>query len=464
MNTFLMDPQSWAEHELGGCELQDARRTRRLVQVAGRLAQQPNGTLPPSFDAWKELRAAYRLWQRREVSRERILQPHCRGTAAACRRPGCYLLVEDTTELNYTSHPATQGLGRIGEEGGQGLLLHNTLALEVAAWSANRPEVNVVGLAAQHCWTRPQELVRGPVPAGKERKRRRLTRPRESERWASCLEGQAVVPPGVQWLYVADRESDIYEVFQRCAGVRSGFVIRANQPRALAEAGGSVFSAVAQAAVRSRYAVSVPARKDSPARRARVAVRATMVRLRGPWRPGGAPGPQTVNVVEVREEHPPPGAEPVHWVLLTTLPVVTVKQIKQVIGIYTCRWTIEEYHKALKSGTKIEASQLTQAHELEALLGVLSLVALRLLSTKLLARAQPGAAVREDQFGPEGQAILAAKWGRPPGGWTQRELWRAIGRLGGFIGRKSDGEPGWQSIWRGWHRLMILIEGAELHE
>jgi hypothetical protein len=261
---------------------------------------------------------------------------------------------------------------------------------------------------------------------------------------------------------VSDRESDVYEVLERNLAIHGEFVLRANQPRALAEEGGSVFSAVAQAPVRTRYPMALRARPGQPARVARLAVRTARVTLRGPWRPGGWRPPITVNVVEVREENSPPGVEPVHWVLLTSLPIDTLQEVRQVIGIYICRWVVEEFHKALQSGTKVEESQLSEARKLEALVAVLSLVALRLVDTKLQARAQPDAPVPPEQFGPEVLAILTAKFGQPKAGWTQRLLWRSIARLGGFLGRKCDGEPGWQTIWRGWQRLRTLVEGAEL--
>ena len=135
----------------------------------------------------------------------------------------------------------------------------------------------------------------------------------------------------------------------------------------------------------------------------------------------------------------------------------------RIVGAYSARWLIEEYHKALKTGTGLQESQLETAHGLQALLGILSLVATRLLSLKLVARAEPQAQVEIGALGPEAWAVLEAKFGRPTDGWTCRAALVAIARLGGFLARKHDGDPGWLTLWRGWQRLVSLAEGYALN-
>ena len=139
----------------------------------------------------------------------------------------------------------------------------------------------------------------------------------------------------------------------------------------------------------------------------------------------------------------------------------TGAQAQRVVGYYTARRWIEEYHKALKSGAGVEASQLARADRLEPLIAVRAVVAVRLLSTKLLARSRPESGEAAASFGPTLLALLEQKLGPPKGGWTNQNLIRAVARVGGFIGRKSDGQPGWQTIWRGWQRLMWMREGVE---
>jgi hypothetical protein len=242
------------------------------------------------------------------------------------------------------------------------------------------------------------------------------------------------------------------------------FIIRSHQDRRLADAAGRLLAAVDRAAVLGRTNVDLRARPGQAARVAVVELRATSVDLDGPWRPGGWQKPLPgVWALEVREVDPPAEVPaPLRWLLLTSLPCPTKAQALRVVGRYSARWWIEEYHKALKSGTGVETSQMECATRLTGLIAILSLVAVRLLSTKLLARSQPDGGQAAARIGPELLALLERKQGAPPGGWTNRNLLRAVARLGGFIGRNSDGEPGWKNIWRGWQRLLWMAQGADL--
>ena len=457
---LLRDAALWAAQETSGVQLGDRRRTARLVTVTTALAQNPNGTLPGTFTNWKDLRAAYRLLAEPDVTHDAIVAPHCLRVGQACQAPGQYLLVEDTTTLSFNTHAATADLGPVNDHGSKGILVHNTLALRVTGWDPEQvPTLTVLGLAGQNCWVRPQKALKRK----QKTKEGRLGRVRESARWAISLPAGPSELAGVQWIYVADRESDIYEVFERCAVRGADWVIRAAQARALVAEDHSVLAAVAMAPVRGEVSLKLRARPGELAHTMRAALRACTLILRGPWRPGGPPAPRPMQAVEVRELNPPVGRKPMVWVLLTSLPIGTLAQIKRIVGCYTQRWLVEEFHKALKSGTQMEASQLATGRALQALCAVLSLVALRLLETKLYARAFPDEPVPPGQFAPELIRLLAAKWGRPVGGWTQRTVWRSIARCGGFMARRGDGEPGWITIWRGWRSLLNMVEGLALY-
>jgi len=471
-----MEPKDWARREFGQADLGDRRRTQRLMQVATSLCRGSHGTLPGSFGDWSELKAAYRLLEQPDVRYEGILAPHVARVGRECREPGEYLLMEDTTELDFTSHEAARDLGRIGDDGGRGLWLHSTLATRIEGWNEwHEPQVTVLGLAAQPCWARTTPT-RG---RGKEKKHKRLERDRESGRWAASVETIGPPPPGTQWTYVADRESDIYEVFIRCQEQQWDFIVRASQPRALSQEDGSVFEAVASAPVLGRLSLELRSRPQRiirpnhkgqrrrvrlahPARIVELEVRACTVQLRGPWRPGGWLGSRTVNVVEAREVNPREGDEPIHWVLLTTWPCQSLDQALRIVKAYSRRWLIEEYHKCLKTGTGIQDSQLSTARSIEVLLGILAVAAVRLLNRKLLATTCPDGTVGPADVGEEVLAILEAQYGPPPGGWTHHSLLLGVAKLGGFPGRKGDGSPGWLILWRGWDLLMAMVRGFEL--
>ncbi len=288
--------------------------------------------------------------------------------------------------------------------------------------------------------------------------------PRRSNKWAESIRRLGRPPEGVRWIYCADRESDVYEVIDTCVQHGVDLVIRSCQDRCLADPPEHLREAVAQAPLLGRTTVEVRTRGGQPARRAIVEVRSARVNLKGPWRPGGAPGPlRDIGVVEVREVDVPEGVkEPLHGFLLTSLKCNTWAQAQRVVGYYTARWWIEEYHKALKSGAGVENSQLEKAYRLEPLIAVLAVVAGRLLSTKMLARSRPESFEAAVSFGEEMLSILEHKVGKPKGGWTNNNVLIALARVGGFLARKHDGMPGWRTIWRGWHRLIWMCEGTNL--
>lgn len=148
--------------------------------------------------------------------------------------------------------------------------------------------------------------------------------------------------------------------------------------------------------------------------------------------------------------------------LAVSVPVLTKAAAERVIRWYFLRWTVEEYHKALKTGTGVEKAQLTTYARIHSLVGILAIVALRLLSMKLLAKALPDAPITEEVIGPDFLEVLEARFGTPKGGWTYRTTLVTIARLGGFPARKFDRLPGWITIWRGWQKLIAMVEGVEL--
>lgn len=458
-----LDPNEWAKMEFGESVLGDVRRTGTLVDLGARLARKPGGTLASVISDWYELKGAYRLFARHEVTREAIIKPHIERVRSALHVPGDYFIIEDTTSLNFETHVAIEGMGWMGH-GTPGLTVHTAFATRMEEWDpAGVPNVSVMGMVRQQVWTR-----KGKPKTRRESKSDRMKRTRESARWGAVIPEMGRPPSGARWTFMADRESDIFEVFQLCQGHDWDFIIRAKEPRALEEGGQSIFEAVASAKVLGTATVRLRSQSARPGRaavRARVAtvkVRATTVTLRPPWRPEGRPLPTTLNVVEVREYGAPDGVEPLHWILLTSWACETFEQAWRIAQSYTTRWLIEEYHKALKTGTGSEHIQLSTITRVTALFGVLSIVAVRLLGMKLLAATLPDEPVTPEMIGPEMLEILEAKFKRPKGGWTNRTVIVAIARNGGFLARKSDGLPGWRTIWRGWQALMDMVEAVEL--
>ena len=378
------------------------------------------------------------------------------GRSVVGRSDG-YVRVGCTAPREEIPAGAAEDLGVIGDGTQRGFELHSALAVRLEGWTLEqRPEGVVVGLFDQQCRC-PR-----PAPEG-ETRWQRLSRPRKSQAWAAAFASAGRPPEGCRWISVADRESDIYEVLQSCREHGVDFVIRSCQDRRLANGNGRLRAALEQAPVLGQCTVELRARTGQAARTAIVELRAMCVDLDGLARPGRRTPPlPDVGVVEVREVDAPESVkEPLHWILLTSLPCATKTQVRRIVGYYTARWWIEEYHKALKSGVGVEASQLERADRLEALIAILAVVAVRLLHTKSLARARPESFEAAASFGPQMLALLEIKYGTPKGGWTNQNLLIATARLGGFLARKHDGLPGWQTIWRGWQRLMWMCDGVE---
>lgn len=457
MTATLRTPAQWAQSQFASARLGDRRRTQRLVEMATCLAQRPTGTLPQAFPAWKDLKGAYRLLDHIEFGPEEIQQPHRQQTLEACRQPGEYLLIEDTTELDYSRHRRTEQLGFIGNGRGRGILLHSTLVVRVEGWESEaQPQGVAVGLLGQRSWIRTQKGLRY------QNWRHRMSRRRESDRWAKVLDEIGRPGPGCRWIYLADRESDFHEPIQRCLRHGEDFIIRGYQDHKLAGEPQELFAALAKAAVQGVSRVQLRGRNGEPAREATVSLRSCRVSLKGPWRPQGVQEAVELNVVEAREVGAPPGVQPLHWILLTSLPCPDLAALKRIVARYALRWWVEQYHKALKSGAGVEESQLEKGFRIENLVAVLAVVAVRLVNTQWLARHRPDEPVEPESFGANALKILSAKFEAPKEGWTNRSVLIAVAKLGGFLARKHDGMPGWQTIWRGWSTLMCMCEGAEI--
>jgi hypothetical protein len=405
------------------------------------------------------LKAAYRLLRNPHVTHPAIIEPHVTATRARCRAPGQYLIIEDTTALSFTQREAIQGMGPFTQETSQGFLAHTSLAVRIQDWDGHdEPQVTLAGVFAQACWARK------PAQGARARRKKRAgALHSEAQRWGRVVAEAGRPPEGAQWTLVADRESDIFEVLARCARQGWDWVLRACQPRRTTSVCGDIFSVAAQAPLLGRFTLKLRKRKGVAARRAHLEVRAVGTQLLPPKNRPSGHTPQATALVEVREVHPPADVEePIHWVLLTSWPCESFAQARRVVAAYACRWLIEEYHKVLKSGTHIEDSQLSTRERIEALLGIHAVIAVDVLQLKLLASTHPDEPVDPELVAPEALHILERQFGRPACGWTNASAMRGIARMGGYLGRKHDGPPGWLSIWRGWLQLVSMLEGYRL--
>lgn len=436
---------SWSRQEFAGLDLKDTRLNERFVDIADALSAQPLSPISAACQDWAAVKGAYRFFDNEKVSAENILQPHFDRTVDRMRDHERVFAIQDTTYLDYTDHPATQGLGPIGtmSQKRQGLVKHTTLVVSESGVP--------LGCLTDTVWVREASDQR----AGKAKP----FEERESYKWIQALaQTQTRTPEGVEVITVCDREADIYEFFIQAQA--TPFVIRAAQNRRSQEPFGTLKTLMEHTPLAGAFTLDSPARQNQPARQAHLHVRFAQTRLKPPQR---SDAPQTrnlpdveVSLVEVREPHPPDGIPPLHWLLLTNVKVDTYAEARQRIHWYTLRWHIEVYFKVLKSGTKVEHTRLETRDRLLRYIALMSVIAWRLYWITLFNRHAPTAPCTHVLTETEWKALytITHKTRRlPPKPPTVAEATVWIAKLGGFLARKSDGTPGVTTLWRGWQRL-----------
>jgi hypothetical protein len=438
--------QSWAAQELRYAQLGDARLNRRLVRLVEDLAAQPTASVPRACGHWAATKAAYRFWGSARVKPEAIQAAHRQSTVERVRGHGTILVIQDTTDLNFTHHPATRGLGPLDHSSQLGLKVHSALAVSAQGVP--------LGLIHQEVWTRD------PAAVGKRhQRRRRETKEKESQRWLTALTAsQEAVPEGIEVITIADREADIYDLFAmpRRPGVH--LLIRATHNRRVSHEARYLWPAIRQSPARGPWTIEVQRKDDHPPRQATLTVRYETLAIHPPrhHRRRASLPPISVQVILAEEENPPPGVKPISWLLLTTWPVTTFEEALQCVRWYRDRWLVERYHFVLKSGCRVEELQLEESARIRRALATYCIVAWRLLWLTYEARQNPDSPCDRALETHEWQALYCTihKTPIPPATPpTLHEAVRWVAQLGGFLGRKHDGEPGVKSIWRGLRRL-----------
>lgn len=441
----------WAEQEFGGAVLGDERLKRRLLVLARDFYARPQASVPEACQTRSKTKAAYRFFDHPETQMNVLLEPHYEATQQRVAAEKVVLAVQDTTSLNYTSHPATENLGPIGSKPGEiiGLLVHSTMAFNV--------EGTPLGLLDVQCWARDAATF-----GQKHQRKQRPIEEKESSKWLKSFRRVAEVQrrnPDTRVVSIGDRESDLYELLKEALTDAQGpwLLIRAGQDRRLAEGQEYLESCVAQQPVAGTQEIRVPRHGAQQARVARLEVRFARVNLQPP-KIKHQLGTLTLWAVLVQEVEAPSGSDPVRWTLLTTCPVESFEAACEKLRWYTLRWGIEIYHRTLKSGCQIEERQLGAADRIEACLAIDLVVAWRIFHLAKLGREIPNVPCTVYFEDAEWKALVAYIT-RNPVPPTQppslREATRMVATLGGFLGRKSDGEPGTKSLWLGLQYLDV---------
>ncbi len=423
--------------------------------MAEHVANHPSGSFPQQLSSWGDLKAAYRLFDCEDVSFEAIAGPHWKQTCAV--GPGRYLVLGDTTEIDFGYGRKIPGLSPIGNGSREGFLLHNALLVEAETQS-------LVGVAGQTIHYRK------PAPK-KENKSQKFKRERESRVWGAVVDQIGRAPAGAQFIHVFDRGADDFEVFCHLLENGADWVVRASSTHRLIHTPQRerlpLKEYLATLPVAGTYELNLRARPKQPARVAKLEVRFGALSMPVPRHKSAyvktlKPQPIAMWVVWVREVDAPAGVTPIEWVLYTSLPVKSFADAWTRIEDYEGRWLIEEYHKALKTGCRVQERELRSTGRLEAVVGLMSVVAVRLLQLKSVARSQPERPARSVVPPLWLKMLQAVRKLRRAHDLTIYQFYRELAKLGGFLGRRGDGEPGWITIWRGWQKLNTMIEGAKL--
>jgi hypothetical protein len=463
----------WAIEEMAMADLEDKRLNRRLALVLSQLGERPTASIPAACGGHAEMTAAYRLFENPKVTHAKVLQPHIECTRQRMSKQRVVLLVQDTTEVDVT-RPEQQvvGAGPMDSLSRRGAYLH--------LMEAFTPDGTPLGATLAEIWTRDDEYFSQPQREKRKRRKALPIEEKESFRWLQGMRQARELAqqlPEVQCVCVCDSEADIYHLFVEPRGEHPvHWLIRACQERRVENAGEN--EAIRDGVMRSRVLftkeITVRRRRAKTAcetrgrrqsrkgRRAEVEVRAARVTLHAPADSDRPLPPIAVNVVLVREPHPPKGEEPVEWILLTTLPIDTVEQVREIIQYYCVRWMIEVLFRTLKSGCRVEERRFEHIERLLPCLATYLIVAWRTLMLVRLGRSCPDMNC-EALFEPsEWKSVWMVIHRRVPPRKPPKlvDMLRLIGQLGGYVNRPNRPDlPGPQTTWLGLQRMRDLAWG-----
>lgn len=440
--------------ELQGIELGDVRLNRRSSVIIKALAANPEASINAACNGWSETLAAYRFFNNENVSPEQILRPHREATQRRMREQPVVLMLQDTTELDYTDHP---------QDDARCLNYVNRLGLFLHVHLAVTPDKLCLGVMGA------ESSDRAPETLGQANQRRTLPiEEKESFRW---LEGYrlacqvAVECPQTRIVSIADREADIYDIFVEAreqGAARADYIIRAQEDRSTLErdpeAGPRAYCKVRTEVSGSRLlttrTIELNETPQRAARQATLEIRAITVRVKPPHARAHLPS-VTHNVVLVEEVGGPGDGTDVSWLLITTLPIETVEDLLRIIDYYVARWAVEIYFRTLKTGCRVEDIQLETLHRLKNCLAFYQIIAWRVLHLTYLNRTTPtlpcSAVFTESEWKSVWRVVAKSPLPQQPP--ILSEMMRMLAQLGGYNNRATELPVGPQPIWIGLRRM-----------
>lgn len=429
--------EQWLYDQFSKIDAKDIRLQTRAVTIAIGCAEHPEESLAARFDDWAALKATYRFFGNSKITHQMLQQPHYHQVLAKARSlKETILFIQDGSELLFNSHPWTQGLGPTADSNGNGLMFHSCL---VAKYHESE-ETEILGLGYQEAWVRPEK--------------KSANESKESKVWLRTLKSMG--PPQENWVSIGDRANDIYDFLDNANKLGWKYIVRARHDRKVEIDGKQtrLFPWIRQQTGKCTSKLYVKGKGEEFSGEVTLEITWSKARLLPPGNISSVAGEEVTYIRVWCSEKPK-----LEWLLITNLSVNNEEDALRIVKMYRRRWLIEDYHKAIKTGFRIEDNQLKQASRILALFGMIGVIATKLLAIRERCRLSPTTPVEEKIPKPWISLIerfLNVKLK------TVRDFWRSLARMGGFIGRKSDGEPGWQTIWKGYKRLQDMLIGANL--
>ena len=447
----------WAAEEFAEAALTDRRHQRRLLRLASAFLHQPTASIPQACGSAAHTKAAYRFLASERVRMKQLLDSHTEASVERIARaqPAVVLAVQDSTSFNYSTHPDMEGLGLIGttQNGPLGVWMHDTMLYD--------DQGVPLGLLDVQLWRRdPRQL------GQRHTRKQRAIEQKESVKWLTSFRAAAGLQQRLAGMStvvsVGDREADVYELFALAESdpAHPRLLVRAESSRRLAGEQETLWPYMEAQPVAGQYTVDLPRRKGRPPRPAQIALRFAELTL-SPPQARRTLGAVKVRAVLAQELGAPPTVEPLEWMLLTTLPVDTVEQARQCVEYYRLRWRIEQYHRTLKSGCRIEDRRLEDRHSWQNCLALDLVVAWRIEHIKTLSRQQPDAPPTVAYSEDECRAVQLL-FPQHAQSLTLRTITALVGQMGGHLGRKGDGPPGATVLWRGLQRVQDIAIGVAI--
>jgi hypothetical protein len=451
-----LESPGWALEEFEQAPLPDRRLNRRAAIIAADFARHPGVPIPQACETRTKTNGAYAFVDNDFVHPQQMLIGHRQASLHRWAQESVVLAPSDTTSLNFSGRPETQGLGDISTKNqskARGIWLHSTLTFSVNGLP--------LGLVAARFW------VRLPTPEPRRDRHQRPYEEKESARWReswkACRGALTQLPTPNLWVNITDMEGDIYEPLaaaQAQPEPRVELLVRSRHDRKLKDQEQRLWAHLAQRPMAGTHQVRVPRHQKQPARQAQLEIRFSQVLVEAPSRKKGR-SPLPLWAVEAREVAAPQGIEPILWRLISTIPVNTVDQAIEKVHWYSMRWGMEVFHKILKSVCHAEEPQLETAQRLERVLMLDMIVAWRIDVLTMMGRQNPDLAASEIFEESEWKALYSYIHrnrlvpAQAPG---LGEMMQWIGRLGGFVKCKATPNPGPITLARGLARLNDLAE------